>query len=50
LNKRATVEANGNTKECEIFGHWLLDNDVCVKCEKELDLENDGYVRIFIDT
>jgi len=40
---------NGYSKECEMFGHWLVDdNDVCVKCEQELDSENDGYVRITI--
>ena len=37
-------------KECEMFGHWLLDDsDTCVKCNQELDLENDGYVRLEIN-
>jgi len=32
-----------------MFGHWLVDdNDVCVKCDQEIDLENEGYVRIEI--
>ncbi len=35
--------------ECNLFGHWLVDDsDVCVKCNQELDLENDGYVRVTI--
>jgi len=36
-------------QECEMFGHWLVDeSDVCVKCNQEIDLENDGYMRIEI--
>ena len=36
------------SKECEMFGHWILDNNICVKCNQEVDLENEGYVRIEI--
>jgi len=33
--------------ECDVFGHWLIDdNDVCVKCNQKIDIENEGYVRI----
>jgi len=35
------------SEECYVFGHWLIDdNDTCVKCKQEIDLENDSYVRI----
>ncbi len=41
---------NDYLTECETFGHWLVDdNDVCVKCDNKIDLENDGYVRLEIN-